>query len=217
MKQVGVPPEGLGLGPVPENEVVVEVAPTREPATPREWVRQNLFPTPISGVLTVATTLVVAYLAYRFVRWVFVTADWQVIKTNLRVYMVGRFPIAELWRVWASGFVVIVLAGLSWGVSGMRLRWTPRTTALRLALVGLFAGALVYLLEGTRIWLLIGLAVAVYAGAVAAGRGAGRRLRLPLVVGWSLAFPAVILLLIGVVLTFVQLRVIGRRGAIEMI
>ncbi|MGH2554540.1 MAG: amino acid ABC transporter permease [Actinomycetota bacterium] len=195
MKRVGEPPEGLGLAPVSEDEVVVEVAPVKEPTTSREWVLRNLFPTPLSGLLTVLTATLVGYLGYRFVRWVLVTADWQVIRTNLRVYMVGRFPIDQLWRVWASGYVVILLAGLSWGVSELRLTWTPRRAAVRFVLAGLFVGALVYLLDGARIWLLIGSAVLVYATGVAAGRRGGGPLRVPLGVGWALAFPAVILLL----------------------
>jgi len=197
MTSVGGPPEGLGLAPIAEDEVVVEVAPVKEPTTPREWVLRNLFPTPFSGLLTVLTAAFVGYLGYRFLRWVFVTADWQVIRINLRVYMVGRFPIDQLGRVWASGYVVILLAGLSWGVSEMRLVWTPRKAALRFVLAALFVGALVYLLDGTRIWLLMGSAVLVHAAGVTAGRRGGGRLRVPLGVGWALAFPAVILLLRG--------------------
>jgi general L-amino acid transport system permease protein len=195
MKSGGDLPEGLDLALLPEEQVVVEVAPSKEPATAGEWVRQNLFPTPLNGLLTIVTAALVGYAGYRFVRWVFVTADWQVIRTNLRVYMVGRFPLDQLWRAWASGYVVILLAGLSWGVSGMRLQWTPRRAALRVVLAGLFAGALVYVLHGSQIWLLVGIAVVVYAAGVVVGRRGGRTLRLPLAVGWALVFPAVILLL----------------------
>jgi general L-amino acid transport system permease protein len=197
VKRVGGAPEDLDLDLVPENQVVVEVAPSKEPTTPGEWIQRNLFPTPLSSVLTIAVGVLVGYFGFRFVRWVFVTADWQVVKTNLRIYMVGRFPIDQLWRVWAAAFVVIGLGGLSWGVSGKKLEWTPRKTILRLVLAGLFAGALVYLLEGVRIWMLIASAIILFAAGIALGRRSGPRARPALGVGWALAFPAVILLLRG--------------------
>jgi general L-amino acid transport system permease protein len=197
MRPAGSLPEDVDLALLPETEVVVEVAPSKEPATTGEWIRRNLFSTPLSGLLTIVTGALVAYFGVRFVRWVFVTADWQVVKTNLRIYMVGRFPLDQLWRVWASGYVVILLAGLSWGVSSKRLQWTPWKTAVRAVAAALFTGVLVYLLDGARIWLLIGIAIVLFTAAVLVGRGGGPRLRVPLAVGWALAFPAVIFLLRG--------------------
>jgi general L-amino acid transport system permease protein len=63
------------------------------------------------------------------------------------------------------------------------------------ALGGLGILALVNLLDSTLVWLLIGVAVALFAGGAALGRRMGRRLRKPLLVAWVLAFPVVILLL----------------------
>jgi general L-amino acid transport system permease protein len=240
MSRVSPPPSELDLVAASE-ELAVEVAPRKEPTTAWEWARQNLFSSWLNGALTVIAAAFVGYFGIRFVRWIFVTADWQVVKANLRVYMVGRFPIGELWRVTASAYVTALLAGLSWGASGLRLRWTWPKTMLRVLLAGLFIGALVYLLDGTRVWFLIAIAVALYGGGVMVGRVAGERLRLPLLVGWILAFPAVILLLrafggvpprlwggfllnvivavVGIFLSFPVgiLLALGRRGTLPMI
>lgn len=178
-----------------EEERAVEVAPSREPATPGEWIRQNLFSSIFNGTLTILSALAVGYFGFQLLRWVFVSADWLVVKANLRIYMVGRFPLEEVWRVWASAYLVAFLAGLSWGVSGLRLHWTPKKAALR-ALVGVVVVlAFSYLLEGLRVWILtLAIPTAVAVG-VLIGRAGSRRLRGVVIAGWVLVFPAIIVLL----------------------
>ena len=105
-----------------KEERPVEVAPSRVPTTPGEWIRQNLFSSIFNSILTVVSTLVIAYFGFQLLRWVFVSADWPVVKANLRIYMMGRIPVEEAWRLWASAYLVAFLVGLSWGVSGLRLQ-----------------------------------------------------------------------------------------------
>ncbi|MBI4261484.1 MAG: amino acid ABC transporter permease [Actinobacteria bacterium] len=180
-----------------EDERPVEVAPARVPATPGEWIRDNLFSSVFNGVLTVVTGALALYLGYQVLRWILVTAEWAVVKANLRIYMIGRFPLEEAWRVWASVFLVAVLGGLSFGVSGHRLRWTLRKAALRAALAALVVGALVFFLDGPRIWILTGSVPVLLAASLKAGRAGYERLRVPLWIGWGLAFPVVMVLLRG--------------------
>jgi general L-amino acid transport system permease protein len=56
-------------------------------------------------------------------------------------------------------------------------------------------GALFYLVKSLLVWLLLAIAVALYAGGVAAGRRLGRRLVRPVLVAWLFAFPVVVLVL----------------------
>jgi general L-amino acid transport system permease protein len=178
-----------------EEERVVEIAPIKEPATPGEWVRQNLFSSVFNTILTLVSALVVGYLGFQLVRWAFGAAEWEVVKANLRIYMIGRFPVEEAWRVWASVYLVAFLVGLSWGVSGLRLLWTPKKTAYRAVLTILLLLVLSYLLEGLRIWLLTLAIPAAFAAGVVIGRSGARRLRRVLIAGWVLIFPAIIVLL----------------------
>jgi general L-amino acid transport system permease protein len=178
-----------------EEERAVEIAPTKEPATPGEWIRQNLFSSVFNGVLTVVSTLVIVYFGFQLVRWIFVAAEWEVVKANLRIYMIGRFPLEEAWRVWASVYLVAVLTGLSWGVSGLRLQWTPKKVAYRVFLAAGIILALAYLLEGLRIWVLTLAIPAAFAVGVSIGRVGSRRLRGLVIAGWLLVFPAIIILL----------------------
>lgn len=181
-----------------EIEVAIKEQDARPPEqrlTPAEWVRENLFSSPFNSVLTILVGALAVWLVFALAKWVFVSADWRVVQVNLRVYMLGRFPIEKAWAIWASLWFVLGLAGLSWGVSGRRLRWTPGRIARRLVLTGVFVYVLVYLLEGLGVWIRIGISLAILAAAVAVGRAGGRHLRLPLVAGWALAFPVVIILI----------------------
>lgn len=191
--QTGLPEE-IELA-LEEAERAVEVAPHKEPATPREWIRENLVSSWFNGALTVLAFAVIVFGGYRLVRWVFVTADWDVLRANLRSYMIGRFPLDEGWRISASVYLVTFLAGASWGVAGGRPEWTPRRAVRRAVLAGLVVYVLVALLEGVTISMRMAVAVGLFAAGVVIGRAAGRRLRLPLGVAWALAFPAILLIL----------------------
>lgn len=191
----GALPGDLERTPIPvADEPVVEIAPLRRPLTPGEWVRRNLFSSWFNGVLTVASATLIAFLGFRLVRFVFFSADWSVLKANLRVYMVGRFPQEELWRVWTVAYLLAILVGLSRGVLVPPIR-TRRGAYLRVVLAVLAIGVLVYLVESVFVWFLLAIAVALYAAGVATGRRLGRSVVRPVLVGWLLAFPAVVLIL----------------------
>jgi len=189
--------EDLDRYALPPGERAVEVAPSREPATPIEWIRTNLFSSWVNGAITLIMGAFLVYLGYRLGRWIFVTADWRVVKANLRIYMIGRFPLDQAWRVWAAGYFLAALSGLSWGAFGPRLRWTARTSVLRGALAAIAVLALSYLLDGPKIWLLTAALPGLAGLGVAVGRTGGRRMRSSIWVLWTLAFPAVILILRG--------------------
>jgi general L-amino acid transport system permease protein len=191
----GALPGDLERTPIPvADEPVVEIAPLRRPLTPGEWVRRNLFSSWFNGVLTVASATLIAFLGFRLVRFVFFSADWSVLKANLRVYMVGRFPQEELWRVWTVAFLLTVLVGLSRGVLVPPIR-TRRGAYLRGVLAVLTIGALVYLVESVVVWFLLLIAVALYAAGVATGRRLGHSVVRPVLVAWLLAFPVILLIL----------------------
>jgi general L-amino acid transport system permease protein len=111
---MAAPTEALGalaepLAPVPEPE------PPARDLTPRQWVRLNLLSSPLNVVLTVVFGTIVAWVVVRLARWVVVTADWAIVRANLRLFMVGRFPSDQLWRLWVSGYVLTATLGLAGG------------------------------------------------------------------------------------------------------
>ncbi len=78
------------------------------------WLQKNLFST-WSNTLLTFVSLPFIYLVLRAViTWVFQDARWEVITTNFRVLMIGRYPREEAWRVLASLSIVVLLGLLTW-------------------------------------------------------------------------------------------------------
>lgn len=95
-----------------------EAPPDRGRMPAPRWVRENLFAGWFNSALTVAFGLVLAGAAYRLLRFVFVTADWEIVRRNLRLFMVGRFPTDELWRLWVALHLVGFGVGFAFGAAG---------------------------------------------------------------------------------------------------
>jgi general L-amino acid transport system permease protein len=93
-----------------------EPRPPEHRPTPRQWLRANLFSSPFNSVLTVIFGAVIGWALYQMAYWVLVTANWRIIEVNLRGFMIGRFPVDELWRLWTSLYVLMLTAGLALGV-----------------------------------------------------------------------------------------------------
>ena len=151
------------------------------------WVRQNLARTPLDAALTVVFGAALTWAAYRLVRFLFVTADWEIVRRNLRLFMVGQFPSDQLWRPWAAAYVLAAALGLCVGVaSGVAAADPRRLGAPRPA----GAGARPRLAAIRRWWPLIAFTVAVLA-----------LIRTPL--------PGI--LLVGLAVVVVAARALGRR------
>jgi general L-amino acid transport system permease protein len=105
------------LEPMPEPER----PPTRK-LTSREWVRENLFGSTLDAILTVLFGLLLAWVAYRVGKFVFVDARWEVVERNITNLMVGGYPRDELWRIWAALFVLAAALGFGAGAIGVQRR-----------------------------------------------------------------------------------------------
>ncbi len=71
------------------------------------WCRKNLFASLWDTGLTVCVGLGLVWVLWHILNWVFFQAQWQVIQVNWLRFFVGRYPVAQLWRV---GLVVGLLA-----------------------------------------------------------------------------------------------------------
>ncbi len=72
-----------------------------------DWVRRNLFRSRVDGVVTIVAGAIAGYVIYRLARFVFVTGRWDIVRSNLKLFMVGRYPDDDLWRIG------VVLAGFA--------------------------------------------------------------------------------------------------------
>ena len=63
------------------------------------WARANLFRDVRDTATTAVAGLVLAWIAYRALRFAVVTGRWEVVRDNLSLFLVGRYPSGDLWRV----------------------------------------------------------------------------------------------------------------------
>ncbi len=115
------------------------------------WLRKNLFSNWFDSILTILGAILAYLVLKNFLNWAFNQAQWAVIPTNLRLFLVGQYPADQLWRSWVSLFTLAILIGLSWGLWGRKLIWfgilifaftlglavLPFSLDVRLRLVGL--------------------------------------------------------------------------------
>lgn len=153
------------------------------------WIRDNLFTPWYNALITVVLTPVLAFVVYRILAWVFFAAEWNVVKQNLRLFMVGPYPQEELWRSWVTLGIVVALGGLSWGAWRGR-EWTATISAI---LLGVLAFLFLPVTTASKINLLL------MAGLFIAGQYLGAwqniRLRKYLVWLWVLSFFVVLIIL----------------------
>ena len=92
------------------------LAPPTERYTILGWLKKNLFGSIPDSILTiVAIWLTVAMLRPTFT-WIFGEARWNVIPDNLKLFMVGRYPVEHVWRIWLVLYLLAALTGFVWGV-----------------------------------------------------------------------------------------------------
>jgi general L-amino acid transport system permease protein len=83
-----------------------------------QWAKKNLFSSWLNSLLTVFCV----WLLYQFVNnvwlWATTQAQWSVVSSNLRLFLVGLYPVEEFWRLWSILAIAGSLAGISWGLWG---------------------------------------------------------------------------------------------------
>lgn len=84
------------------------------------WIKENLFSNWYNSLLTLVFGLLLGYVVYRSLRFVLVTGRWEIVRANLTLFMVGRFPRGDLWRVAAGLLVAGATAGLGVGMAAAR-------------------------------------------------------------------------------------------------
>ncbi len=96
------------------------------------WLHHNLFNSKLSGLSTIVIGIVLAVGLWLFADWVLFQARWGVITSNMRLFLVGLYPQAEIFRVWITMLALSLITGLSAGT------WT--SGAVRMMAIMLAAG-----------------------------------------------------------------------------
>lgn len=186
----------MSLTTLPDEGRIVESAPAKEPKTPAEWIRINLFSGPFNSLLTIVAGAFLVFVVFQAFGFVFLNSDWTVVQARMRAYMVGPFPLGEVWRVWLSLYLVIALAGFSAGGS-VRL---PHGRSLIGGAIAAFVAVVIvaYTVQTGLVRLLVAAVPAAFLASNVIGRlvpeRTMRRIRLW---GWVSIFPIVMVVIRG--------------------
>jgi len=82
------------------------------------WAKKNLFSSWFNSLLTVFCIWLLYQLVSNVWIWATTKAQWTVISSNLRLFLVGLYPVEEFWRLWSILAIAGLLSGISWGLWG---------------------------------------------------------------------------------------------------
>ena len=81
----------------------------------REWARQNLFNNVGNSLMTIVGLAALAVALFYGIRFIFVTGQWEPVRTNLTLLMIGTFPREQQWRIVVQVYLLCAAAGIVWG------------------------------------------------------------------------------------------------------
>jgi len=153
-----------------------ELAPEPPPHRARVWLRENLFSSPASSVMSVLAILLVLFAYRGFLS--FVTGEdrrWDAVTYNMRLLMVQAYPQEQSARLWISVGIVAVMLAVTFAFYRIGGKTSPRKLGTvfvgigSAAVVGAFVGpwGLAFSPFGIKSargfvwWLLIGLVVGI--------------------------------------------------------
>jgi general L-amino acid transport system permease protein len=152
------------------------------------WARRNLFRTPLDGVLTIVFGALSVWLLYKTLSFVFITGRWDIIRVNLRLMMIGRFPEVHVLRLAVTVIVLAAWGGFLAGFIRARQVRSGRVSdddaslagragdiAVRLWLPGVVVLLLLLLTSTSGPWIMVGLAILAAVAGRLVGPAAGRR------------------------------------------
>jgi general L-amino acid transport system permease protein len=157
------------------------------------WLRENLFSGVVSSVFTIVLAIAIGWVILQLGTWTLTEARWEVITNNLRLFLVGRYPGEETWRLWVAMLILSVLSGLSGAAYGQVARVLAITLSaiqLMLALLMLpapigFTAVAAYGFNAAVVWIAMAAAMRFPVP------------RRPLVAGWLISLPLTFYLLAG--------------------
>lgn len=107
------------------------LAPPTERYTILGWLKKNLFGSIPDSILTILALWLTIAMLRPTLTWIFTEARWQVIPDNLKLFMIGRYPIEYVWRIWVVLYLLAALTGFVWGV------WVKGKEAAGYVLIGI--------------------------------------------------------------------------------
>lgn len=105
----------------------LELAPEPPPTGARVWLRENMFSTWGSGILSVAALALVFFSVRGLLAFIFAPGRrWDAVTFNMKLLMVQGYPGDEIWRVWVAVGAVVVMLAISLAIWSIGGRMEPR-------------------------------------------------------------------------------------------
>ncbi len=149
---------------------------------PRQWVKENLFSSPFSSILTIVTSMVLLVISRALLGFIFnPIRQWNSTATNMQLFFTRAYPDEQYIRVWSSLAAIIILTSVSMAVwrAGSS---TPLSRLGRKLLAGAVLLVLLALLapfsaSATIQWTLVAVCVAAIGEGIrrSAGKGEDER------------------------------------------
>ncbi len=79
-----------------------------------DWLKSNLFSSAVNSIITVIVGVLGLWLVWLLIDWV-ISVEFTIIRDTLRIFIIGQFPNEELWRLWASAFLLAGAIGVAVG------------------------------------------------------------------------------------------------------
>ena len=116
-----------------ENVNIQESPPEVQFAGVNRWLRENLFSSTGSAILTFVSIGALIGL-FRSIIGFFISPEreWTAITYNLRLYMVQAYPESDFIRVWITIGLVMGLLGLTWGFNSVNEKSSLKSTGTTL-------------------------------------------------------------------------------------
>jgi general L-amino acid transport system permease protein len=154
------------------------------------WVRKNLFGSWSDALLTIIASFIIYWAVKGLLTWIFTVAEWEVVSVNLRLLLIGQYPIEQVGQLWiAVGFIMFLV--------GNSLAIWARKSYLPTILLLAFPALLTLLPFGVeaRTYLFAMTASGVIGWGIA--RTKPQVMKRSVIVGWIISLPVFILLTRG--------------------
>lgn len=165
--------------------------PVTERSNILRWVRKNLFGSWYDSLLTVVGLLLTYWVLKGLLTWVFVNAEWEVIRVNARLIFIGQYPLEQAWRLWVWLAFLVFLSGNSLAIWASGARYAVALLLVPAALTFLFDFG-----DTQRNWL-IALTLTGLVG-YGVGRSSPNVVKRSVLTGWVISLPIIILLTYGI-------------------
>ncbi len=114
-----------------------EIAPEPPPRRVSLWLHENLFSSPMSGVMSILAILLVLFAYRGILSFIFdPSRRWDAVTYNMRLLMVQAYPDGQMMRMWLSVGIIVVLVVASFAIYRVGGKMSPRSLGSTLLSIG---------------------------------------------------------------------------------